>query len=236
MSKPLVKYLQTSEHHYVRLDTMKFCQSPLGIVGYDIDVPFYLWHDNFPDVLSKTTVVSKDGKDYPICSYKRKVTEFVLNRCIIQFASNINTAKFIFENLLNGNQVEELELNAVAVCDAHGWYGGARYSIITRGNSVGFVSNIKSGNFKPVSGLESTRFVYSYGMTPTQLKIVYGDKEVGRSYAWIFGHWAILFDDDLKFDSLAALIGTDSDTLYIDKFFYTTNMYVMKLMLLSKRS
>lgn len=72
-----------------------------------------------------------------------------------------------------------------------------------------------------------------FGISEKRLRVTYKDKELnGTTYALIYGPWAILLSDDMKFDSLVYLDGLRYGTLYIHKIVYTVNTYVMKVMML----
>lgn len=76
---------------------------------------------------------------------------------------------------------------------------------------------------------------FSYGVCPEQYSIIYNYKELsGKTLAMLCGPFAILLDDDLTFDSLVLLKGAKTSELCVDRFVYTVNSYIMKIMMLSK--
>ena len=76
---------------------------------------------------------------------------------------------------------------------------------------------------------------FSMGLRSRQWKISYRSKLLsGKCYALLCGTWAILLDDDLKFDALVILNGVNPYQLSVEKFVYTTNPYILKAMMLLK--
>lgn len=83
---------------------------------------------------------------------------------------------------------------------------------------------------------------FCYGISSEQYDIDYHGKHLnGRSYALLCGTWAILLTDELEFDSLVLLqgvvhgiTGVPGAVLLVDRFIYTVNPYVLKIMLMSR--
>lgn len=74
-----------------------------------------------------------------------------------------------------------------------------------------------------------------YGLRQEPYKIMYRGTILKRKYmAFVSGFWALLLDDNLEFDSIAYLRGTDEDTLYVDKFAYTADSYIAKVVTMIK--
>lgn len=95
-----------------------------------------------------------------------------------------------------------------------------KYFIPTRGN--GFLGKGVSTN------------LYC-GLSHRQYEIVVNGKPLrGTCYALLLGTWAILLDDDLSFDSIAILRGVSTKSLEIEKFMYTVNPYIVKVMTLMR--
>lgn len=71
---------------------------------------------------------------------------------------------------------------------------------------------------------------FSYGLRHEQYGVVYKGRRLnGTSYAFLFGTWAVLLDDDLKYDSLVVLEGADSATLCVNAVIHTVNPYMVKV-------
>lgn len=95
--------------------------------------------------------------------------------------------------------------------------------------------------FSPIQGVCYSRLQNSgmsrfpYGLRKKQYRIMYREKWIeGTCYAVLCGTYAVLLNDDLSFHSLGLLCGCTSDALNIDRFIYTTNTFISKLMTLVK--
>lgn len=93
-------------------------------------------------------------------------------------------------------------------------------------------------SFHPVSRLTSINIGpmrFAFGLSPNQYQVRYKGRVLnGKSYAMLFGAWGILLDDDLQFDSLVYLSRVSTDLLEVDKFGYSVNKYILKVMMLQK--
>lgn len=76
---------------------------------------------------------------------------------------------------------------------------------------------------------------FLYGLSDKQMSVSYrGEQLGGESYVLFCGPWGILLDDEFRFDSLALFAGYSEGCVNVDKFMYTVNKYVMKIMMLKK--
>lgn len=98
--------------------------------------------------------------------------------------------------------------------------------------------------FKPIGYLgqrcvetttKSNTLWFSYGMLNNDYKVEYLGRELeGSCYALMFGLWAIILQDNLSFDALVTIKGCNRDKIVIDKFIYTSNVYLIKVITLWK--
>ena len=76
---------------------------------------------------------------------------------------------------------------------------------------------------------------FSFGLSPQEYTFTYRGRQLGgTSLAYMCGPFAVLLDDDLSFDTLVALRGVQYNELIVDKFVYTVNTYIIKVMALWK--
>lgn len=107
--------------------------------------------------------------------------------------------------------------------------------------TVRFGNNSSRIYFQYIPGLfqqpvvEVKRNKFYYGVSRQQYEICYKDKMLsGKCYALLCGAFAVLLDDDMSFDSLAILKGADVEKLTVERFVYSRNSYVVKMMTLLK--
>lgn len=86
---------------------------------------------------------------------------------------------------------------------------------------------------------QTTPDIFSFGLSPLLHKVKYaGNLLNGSSYMFVCGTWGILLDDEFRFDSLAILsrihVRPTMIVTTVDKFLYTVNPYIMKLMFMKK--
>lgn len=73
------------------------------------------------------------------------------------------------------------------------------------------------------------RLHLAYGLLYKQFKIVYKDMELnGTCYVLFYGVFGILLRDNLSFDALVIFSGYTKDTVYVQQFIYTSNVYLIK--------
>lgn len=84
-----------------------------------------------------------------------------------------------------------------------------------------------------VPTVDKTKEEFYYGLKSEPYSIMYRGKWLkNKSYAFLFGMWAVLLTDKMEFDSLAVLDGVVDGALQIRKFVYTVNPHIVKLMTL----
>lgn len=89
------------------------------------------------------------------------------------------------------------------------------------------------GSMRDSGGLARDKFCFGIKHTPYSV-IYHGRKLEGSCYAFLCGTWAILLDDDLSFDSLVTLRDNAQSSLVVDKFLYTQNSYILKVLMLRR--
>lgn len=74
---------------------------------------------------------------------------------------------------------------------------------------------------------------FCFGIISDVSWVVYRGQKLNRKYLiMLCGTYAVLLTDDMKFDSLAVLDQTLHGMIFVDKFLYSVNPYIVKLMTL----
>ena len=74
---------------------------------------------------------------------------------------------------------------------------------------------------------------FSYGVVDIEYSVIYKGRLLGgKTLAMICGPWAVLLDDEFRFDSLVTLTALKSYEMTVDRFVYTVNPYITKMIVL----
>lgn len=85
------------------------------------------------------------------------------------------------------------------------------------------------------STTKNNMLFFSYGMLNNDFKVEYLGRELeGSCYVFMFGLWAIILQDNLSFDALVLIKGCDRNKIIIDRFIFTSNVYLIKVISLWK--
>lgn len=75
----------------------------------------------------------------------------------------------------------------------------------------------------------------NYGVDGRQFTVSCNGRTLsGTTYVMLCGSWAILLSDDFKFDALVTIKSLKSYVLDVDKFIYSNNPYITKMMFLMR--
>lgn len=221
-----MRYLQTSYNWYMDEATFKMVQNPVG----KVDIPFYNWTwENESEHMRLT------GRCYQMecLTDELKFRDFTIH--LVNRGRNISFTFDDYERMPNIALFETPNWtlkNGVMKLISDDFYWKMSTNLIEQHYSV-IVGDFDK-EFQNVQGLARPRITselthkYAHGMTHKQLRIMYKGRELGRSRAWVFGIWAVLFDDKMNFDTIAILNGAKGDTLSVEKFIYSVNKYVVK--------
>lgn len=246
-------YLQVGTNWMIDKKTLKlvpFSRLSKLHTPYLLEVPFFMWE--YPDFNDRFPITGFDnigGAFQNRHSTVRYTTDLELNRLKISFPGGQSQQAYI--SFFDKHENKDFQFELVS-SDKRGviWtkkgsqqnqVTGVDYTLTTvSGKSVKYSTDFGlldciGPHFRPITGLAKDNR-YSYGLTPNQFKVRYMDEELnGTSLAIVFGHWAILLEDDLTFDTLVLLKGAKSDELNVERFVYTTNVYILKIMLLNSK-
>lgn len=246
-------HLLANTQFAIDTETWKFFPVTGKALLPEVMVPFYLWGYGGSNNISVSNIEYKNKKGEYIrdkLTY-RKCFSFELNGikirflhadykdCFVQFEDN---GKPININLTVRPVTRQSSVGQFVIGDLR----SARYTVdinnVTQHHeSVYHYSGQKDGTpFKRVWTLGNRgipEYLDSYphfGISKNQFTVHYKNRVLGQCYAMLCGFWAILLDDDLSIDSVCALEAVGYDALYVDKFFYSVNSYVVKMMVLLK--
>lgn len=242
-------YMQAAKDWLIDLNTYQFVNVADAVKRSDIDVPFYLWSTALYKS-SNQALKAKIGQTHDI-----KLNDLLI---MLKAGGREATIKFCRKD---SDDVIRLELRTEPrAVDNTGNVGPRR--ILKGVDNYLRVNDERAmrrhhteiprkgnANFEHLPELGLQTFVYSgsnnlsYGIMPNQFEVKYNGKKLsGTSYAFLCGTWAVLLGDDLSFDSLCWLCGVEPrysggvrhGLLEVDRFAYTVNPYITKLMMLSQ--
>lgn len=203
-----------------------------------IDTPFYLW--NFAESSRHFVAYGLSGET---CQFK-KTSQVRLNNLVVKFHQGHRKCCVQF---MERGVWRKIEVRSSYWTQYHIQNGnvpaGGEYKIIYDGEERNFRTNFNTGNvrFFDVGDLDVRQFLDSsldricLGIHHLPFEIYYRDKKLsGKSYVLLCGHWGILLSDTFEFDSLALFAGVMPGTIWVDKFAYTVNPYVVKVSFLNR--
>lgn len=229
-----MRYLQTCLDYAVDTETYKFVPVT-SVPAEEIDMPLFS--------TAIDAVVMSSGKRVQIEPIK--LNSLIMDIVIDGDVDALDTILTFHDRIKD----EEVVINVHSVplkSIPKMWQIGVEYRLTIDGkeqNEFLEVQRTQWGppNFELIQELgfqkyDSFRDWYmSFGMPSTKFKVIYKGHELeGTTYAMLVDSWAVLLDDDLSFDAIAALNGAKSGFLDVEKFFYTTNKYILKVMMLLK--
>lgn len=223
-----MSYLVASTQSLIDLKTFQFSKySANGNVR--IVRPFYMYEPRtqYPRVESKITTVDLNGfsvefRDFGSWKYGDSTAKIHVNDWELKNFAELSI------------QVQTNKLPNGMMC--------VYYSATLDGRKVTDRIDIESEDkFQSIPGLlrqpatELGKNCISWGIRPKQYRVFCNGHELsGTCYALLCGVWAVLLDDELKFDGLALLNGANRDELHIAKILYSLNSYLVKVMMLTK--
>lgn len=207
-----------------------------------VEVPIYLWRAmEFPD---EAVECKRGGVTY------RLVEELELNDCAI--ALNMTTTGtaplapvIVFSdgdikmNMQVDNSYGAIHLNM----QTESGLGGVHISVINYVYQVldkaDKYRQSLAQTFSRITNLGYVRFDkafvndFSFGIPSVKFDVKYkGNRLNGMWNVLLYGPVAILLDDSMKFDSLAIMSGVKDGLVTVEKFLYSTNPYIVKVITL----
>lgn len=217
-----------------------------------IETPFFLWESGDKTDITVGSGFRSDGAELQTVLSIYRYTESVrLNRLAIHYnrASSCQASVLFYDKRIGRELMFDIvyELDRRVVLNSRGMRTqricGVDVSLVAEGSPPVHYRVDYSTSAKQYYGFKYMRSLgkvvgeqmqYSYGVVTTPCKIVYQGKLLnGDTLTFVSGPWAILLDDDYTFDTLVLLKGASSGILDVDRFVYTVNTYILKLMMLN---
>lgn len=245
------KYLQANRAYLLDYDTFKFVPKYDCIKPYDISVPFYIWDYWEKDVKRVRTGFARvNGKIRNTISKCSRVFHVKLNDLTIHFAEGYKAACIKFTDAKTGRPSSiaitakpRVLTHSDLISFTHMVGVDYKFSVDCGPDKIVY-SKLgsciwSSPNFRQVEylgydmneAIGSERFSYGIRQTPYEVRHNM-EKFYPAKYVMLCGTWAILLDDDLRFETLVALNGVTSTMLDVSSFLYTTNRRIAKMMIL----
>lgn len=235
-------YLQVSKTYYIDTETFKFIHVSQRVSPFKVEVPFYYW--NFPESTTHRFSNPQTGE----AGIYTNVHAVQLHHLIVEFSMNYRHAR------LNFYDVVRKDWTTIGIsCKPYLTNSGSMFAQVTAFDYTIAIETAQKQFRVPLDLYNQQFFMisdiyssmsrlqeygsekFSFGITPSQYTVMCNSRQLnGESYAFVCGPWAVLLTDDLSFDSLALLSGADGGLLKVDKFAYTVNPYVMKIMTLMR--
>lgn len=244
-------YIQCSSQWFMDKDICKLVSEAKRVTPYEADIPWYLW--KYGDAWEHKIGAGFErvnGELQTTFSVMRKTHTVTLNALSIEFTQEYKHANIRFFDKIKGLPVKlELDANPDTVLTAKNGRKyreilGIGYQIKNDGVAQQYYCGFdktKKDAFRFIGGLgkhEGASIAgrrFSYGLTPVPYTVKYMGRELGgNSFAMMCGPWAILLDDDYSFDALVFLKSAKAWDLEVERFVYTTNTYIIKVMTLWK--
>lgn len=244
-------YEMLSKVNYLDLQTGKIITASERRPPYTTKIPNYFWSD---DIKEKVSIgfEMKNGNLVDTYSINSKVNQFELRGIRVTLHDNLNTTITFYDNRKKTRH--EIYIKENCMFSQMSLRGGKTGKLLMGVDYVMTFDSQQSATFrtmfsdreaiKPIGYLaqhtleempKNNTLTFSYGLTCKPYNIVYNNRKLeGNCYAFIYGSWAILLQDNLSFDALVLLKGCNSETLTVDRFIYTTNVYLTKIVVLTK--
>lgn len=234
-----MRYLQADKEWLLSLDSYEFVRIQDRIKPAEVLVPFYLW--DFPESM-RHFYVPKVGAEP--CVFQN-CNQVALNKLTFTFESGMKSVVFAFYDILKKDWSCVRLRSNITLSTYTPSIGqqltGVEYDIkfddVAKAVQCKFTRPVKTSvRFHPVDLLDNREVLgmcddmFSYGVLHIPYRVVYRGRELsGKSYAMLCGYWAVLLDDTMAFDSFVFLNGVSGNVLFIEKFVYTVNSYVVKM-------
>ena len=248
MQKPRKRYLMLSKQYFRDLDSGKLVTKSEKLNPNNTYIPKYFWGSDINPQLA-TGFEMKDGQLINIFSnnletnvielygirivfhdlFSADVT-FYDNRKHARHTINIIGYPHFMDRKFNSKRTDTIYSDVDLTMCFDNVAKTFNVSMLNRDmfKSIGYLAQ-KNGE----KTSKSNALSLNYGMLNNDFKIEYkGNMLEGSCYAYIFGVWAILLQDNLSFDALVTLKGYNKDKLIVDKFIYTSNVYIIKILTL----
>lgn len=238
--------LLANKHYVIERETFKFV--PIRDCAEDnyVDVPFYFWpaaRKLLPKIRltqQRTVELNELLINFKSFVMQDGVLYFDYHECFIDFQDRGSTKSltlvvnplFSHVNFLDVYSVQlrnvqyELFLDMKKISEHTTRFFTTQIVILPRFKAYTELAELKAK-------ARSVQDRFSFGITSRQCGVVYKGQNLNRKFlVMLCGTYAVLLTEDMKFDSLAVLDQTLQNMIFVDKFLYSVNTYIVKLMTL----
>ena len=246
-------YEMLSERHYLDLNTGKVVTKSERHNPNITHIPFYFWGEDTPTKVV-TGLGMENGNLVDTFSYQNYITVLKLYGMQI-ILRNMYDASITFYDTVNKVH-HDLDVKVKPYHSHLRLRGGdtgtkvdkVLYELtFDKSNTASFVTDLSDReSFKPIAFLahltsekmpKTNTIMFSYGLAYKPYTVESKGRTLdGSCYAFVYGCCAILLKDNDSFDAFVLLKGCNSDKLIVDKFIYTNNVYIVKVITLWKES
>lgn len=243
------KYVQVAEKWLMNQRTFQFVPMEGRSDPCEIDVPGFYWNDDeYGSYVSTKYIHVGENADGKVYTTLNKTYYITLNQLQIELINGFKYGIISFLNEYGSEMKLTVEARPLTVGVSFTSQAVAKvvdvsYSVIGLSQPILYTSKLGSG-FSYIPGLAQHRdgmermkaeVPFHYGIAPKTYQVKYKNRKLGGDcLAMLCGPWAVLLDDERKFDSLAVLSGASVHELVVDKFLYTVNPYIVKVMMITK--
>jgi hypothetical protein len=233
-----------SKQHYRDLETGKIVTKSERINPNTTKIPIFLWGSDTPEKLAVGFEMGTNGL-VNTYSYNTQTNIVELYGIRLVYTDEFSSILTFYDIRKKERHNIEIKGNPYWVIRQTGRKDRLIIGIDITMNFDGFEKTFRldvdgnRGNFKPIGYLgqrfpETTTKAMStclnFGMLDRNLSVVYKDKTLdGSCYVLMLGFCAILLRDNLSFDAMVILKGYDKEKIIIDRFIYTSNIYLIKV-------
>lgn len=246
MQKTRKRYLMLSKQYYIDLDSRKLVTNSEKSNPNNTYIPGYFWGSNINSQLAvgfemkngklvntfsnnlETNVIELYGIRIVFHDLFSADVTFYDNRKHVRHTINIIGYPHYIERRFNSKRTDTIYSDVDLTMCFDNVAKTFNVNMLNRGmfKSIGYLAQ-KNGE----KTSKSNALSLNYGMLNNDFRIEYKGRELeGSCYAYIFGVWAILLQDNLSFDALVTLKGYNKDKLVVDDFIYTSNVYIIKIL------
>lgn len=214
----------------------------------EVAVPFYLW--GFEDQDTHVTTSwghRQSGGLNKSDDVMKKVYTVELNNLTVEFVDGYKNVIIKFRDAKRNNIIELDVAVRPTLVSSQAWGGlmreimGFRFNVQMPNSEADFSYRLtesvwRSPNFRMIPHLGANEIEVigqnklGFGISPLKYSVMYKLKELnGHTYALLCGPFAVLLDDDFKFNSLVALNGVTATTLDVHRIIYSVNTYILKV-------
>lgn len=253
------RYFQASRSWFLNEQTLEFVPKDKVPLVADIDIPWYRWSFNSNSDKSRSEVEFMRNKGKPDARPAEGTIRKTYVICLRDFMIS-STPKSSRYKIIGVVDKDALNITLDVVPNVTPTFNvfAVEFTALVNGTSVPSEHLTIAANYNRIEGLDklwdntqnpfaqvpytmgarngiwTDTSMFSYGLMQKQIKVYYRNKLLGKSLVYMFGAWAVILDDDLRFDALAVIDGCEAEEISIKRFLYTVNPYIVKKMVMLK--